>query len=242
MTSIQQGEAHTCSDPARSYLGHFPARDSPGTVTGAWWSWRKVSMGYLSDNELREAGFRSIGANVRVSDKASIYDTDRISIGDNSRIDDFCVVSGSVEIGRNCHLTVFCNLAGGRAGIVLEDFVTLAYGCHVLAQSDDYSGRTMTNSTVPAPYKSETIAPVVIRRHSILGTKSIVLPGVEIAEGTSAGAATLFLESTLPWSIYVGSPARRIKDRSRNLLALEARYLAEDKESDSPSRGRARDV
>ena len=38
-----------------------------------------------------------------------------------------------------------------------------------IAQSDDYSGRTMTNPTVAAKYKHETEAAVRIGRHSILG-------------------------------------------------------------------------
>jgi len=182
-------------------------------------------MAYLSESALASMRFRSIGKNVRISDKAALYDLDRLSVGDNSRIDDFCVVAGDVSIGRNVHVTVFCNLAGGRAGLVLDDFSTLAYGCHVVAQTDDYSGTTMTNSTVPAEFKNETSARVLIGRHAILGTACVVLPGVHIAEGVAAGARTLFTESTEPWSVYVGSPARRIKERSRALLALEQEYL-----------------
>lgn len=155
-----------------------------------------------------------------------IYDADRISIGDNSRVDDFCVLAGQIAIGRNVHVTVFCNLAGGRAGITIEDFATLAYGCQIVAQTDDYSGHTMTNSTVPARFKNETSRAVKIGRHSILGTGTVVLPGVKIEEGVSAGAQTLFIDSTEPWSVYVGSPARRIKERSRHLLELEREYIA----------------
>lgn len=187
-------------------------------------------MAYLSEEQLHSMGFMSLGRNVLISDKASIYDCDRISIGDNSRIDDFCVLAGAITIGRNVHVTVLCNLAGGRAGLSLEDFSTLAYGCHVVAQSDDYSGVTMANSTVPAAYKNETSLPTVVGRHSILGTGCVVLPGVHLAEGTAGGARTLFLESTAPWGVYVGQPARRVKDRSRGLLRLETEYLADNGE------------
>ena len=34
--------------------------------------------------------------------------------------------------------------------------------------------------------------------------------------------------STEAWSIYVGAPARRIKARQRDLLALEQAYLAQE--------------
>jgi len=183
------------------------------------------SMAYLGVHELAALGLRSLGNNVKVSDRAAIYDPERISIGDNARIDDFTVLAGGITIGRNVHVTVFCNLAGGRAGITIADFATLAYGCHVVAQTDDYSGRTMTNSTVPARFKHETSAPVSIGRHVILGTGTVVLPGVNLGDGVSAGARTLFLRSAEPWGVYVGSPARRIKERSRDLLALEREFL-----------------
>lgn len=182
-------------------------------------------MGFLSETTLHQMGFAFLGENVKISDKAALYDIGRMSIGDNSRVDDFTVLAGEITIGRNVHIAVFCNLAGGRAGISMADFSGLAYGCHLIAQSDDYSGSTMTNPTVPAEFKNESSSPVEVGRHAILGTNSIVLPGVTIEEGVSCGAGTIFTKSTEPWSIYVGSPARRVKARSRDLLDLEQRYL-----------------
>ena len=73
-------------------------------------------MAFLSDEQLAALGFKSLGKNVRISDKASIYNPENIVIGDNSRIDDFCVISGRVEIGRNVHIAIFFNVAGGEEG------------------------------------------------------------------------------------------------------------------------------
>ncbi len=182
-------------------------------------------MGYLSDAALSRMGFKRLGENVKISDKASIYNPEQIEIGDNSRIDDFSVVSGRVSLGRNVHVTVFCNIAGGEKGVFLGDFTTLAYGCHVFSQSDDYTGKTMTNSTIPDEYKNETKAPVYIKKHSIVGTGSVVFPGVVLEEGTSVGAMSLVIKSTESWSIYVGVPAKKIKPRCRDLLNLERMYL-----------------
>lgn len=182
-------------------------------------------MAYLSAKKLRDIGFAYLGRNVQVSDKASIYDADRISIGDNSRIDDFCVVSGKVQIGRNVHIAPFCLVAGGEPGISLADFSGLAYGVKIFAQSDDYLGETLTNPTVPAEYKSEIKKPVSIGRHSILGAGAVVMPSANIADGNAIGSMALVTRSTEPWSIYVGVPARRIAERKRDLLELEAAYL-----------------
>lgn len=178
-------------------------------------------MAFLSQKQMDDMGFKKLGRNVLISDKASIYDPEMMEIGDSSRIDDFCVVSGSVKIGRFVHFAVFNNVAGGEAGIVFEDFSGLAYGCHVFSQSDDYSGRSMTNPTVPDKFKKEQKAAVLIGRHSIVGTGSVIVPGVVLGEGTSVGALSLVMKSTDPWSVYFGSPARRLKTRSRELLQYE---------------------
>lgn len=183
-------------------------------------------MAYLSPEQLKSMGFKSLGKNVLISDRASIYNCDQIEAGDHSRIDDFCVVSGQVKIGRNVHITIFCNVAGGEKGVTMEDFTTLAYGCQVFTQSDDYSGRTLTNSTVPDQFKMETKAAVSIGRHSIVGTYSVIFPGVILAEGTSIGAMSLVTKSTEPWSVYFGVPAKKIKNRRRDMLELEQQYLA----------------
>lgn len=185
-------------------------------------------MAFLNKEQLEQMGFKSLGANVCISDKASIYNPEQFVIGNNSRIDDFCVISGKVTIGRNVHIAVFCNVAGGEKGVTLEDFSGLAYGCHVFTQSDDYDGRTLTNPTVPDKYKREIKKAIIIGRHSIVGTNSLIFPGVSLAEGTSVGALSMVTKSTEEWTVYLGSPAKRMKARKRDLLRLEEEYLAEE--------------
>ena len=184
-------------------------------------------MAYLTKDALQAMGFKELGDNVKVSDKASIYNPEEIELGDHSRIDDFCVVSGKVSIGRYCHITPMCLVAGGLPGITLSDFCTLAYGVKIFSQSDDYSGNTMVNSLVPKKYKDEYLAEVLLEKQVIVGAGSIIFPGVTIREGCSVGALTLINESTQPWGIYAGSPARRINDRKQDLLNLEAQFLKE---------------
>lgn len=184
-------------------------------------------MAYYTEQELLELGFKKIGKNVKISTKASIYNHDQIEIGDNSRIDDFCVISGKIKIGRFVHITPMCLFAGGQLGMKVGDFCTFAYGVKIFTQSDDYSGTTMTNSNISKKYKNEFISTVNIAEHSIVGAGSMIMPGVTLAEGTSVGAMSLVRKSTEEWSIYVGNPAKKIKDRSKELLVLEKQFLEE---------------
>jgi len=187
-------------------------------------------MSFLIGTALDQFGFKRLGIDVRISNKASIINPELMEIGDNVRIDDFCVISGKIEFGRNVHVSVMCNMAGGQPGIICEDFVGMSYGVHVFSQSDDYSGATLTNPTVPSAYKNEYRAQVVIKRHSIVGACSVIMPGVVLEEGTAVGAMSLVTKSTEPWSIYVGIPAKRLKARKRDLLKLESAYLQEEAE------------
>lgn len=181
-------------------------------------------MAFLSEEQIAALGFKHVGRDVKISDKAAIYSADQIEIGDHSRIDDFCVVSGRVSIGRNVHVTIMCNIAGGVKGITLADYSTVAYGCHLFSQSDDYSGGSMTNSTIPREFKSEKFAAVHVGKFAIIGARSVILPGVEIGEGTSIGAMSLVTRSTRPWAIYFGVPAKFQGEKERQPLELVLKY------------------
>ena len=182
-------------------------------------------MAYYSVEELLKLGFKFVGKNVKISTKASIYNFEDIEIGNNSRIDDFCVLSGKIKIGKNVHFAPFCLVSGGEKGIVFEDFSGLAYNVSIFSQSDDYSGRTLTNPTIPKIYKNELIKRIVIGKHSIIGAGSMIMPGVDLSEGTAIGAMSLVRKTTEEWSIYLGNPAKIIKKRKKDLLELEKLYI-----------------
>lgn len=184
-------------------------------------------MAYLTEQQLHDIGFKKLGKNIKISDKASIYNAEKIEIGDNSRIDDFCILSGKIKIGRNVHFAAMCLVAGGEEGVHFSDFSGLAYQVQVFSQSDDYSGRSLTNPTIPKHFKHELKKPVFLGKHVIVGAGSIILPGVEIAEGCSIGALSLVNKSTEVWGIYAGNPAKRIKERKKDLLLLEKNFLEE---------------
>lgn len=183
-------------------------------------------MAYLTKDALAAIGFKALGEEVKISDRAAIYNPETISIGSNVRIDDFCVLSGKIHFGSHCHIAVFCNIAGGSEGVYFEDFSGLAYGCHVFSQSDDYSGHSMAGPVIPERFKSVTHKAVVLQRHVIVGTGSVILPGVTLAEGTAVGALSLVNRSTEPWGLYAGCPAKRLKNRAKDILAREREFLA----------------
>lgn len=182
---------------------------------------------FYNENELSELGLKHYGKNVKISKLAVFYKSNLISIGNNSRIDDFCAVSGEVSIGNNVHITVHCSITASISPIVIDDFVGIAAGCHIFSSMDDFSGKTLTNPTIPVKYKDIEHGTVKIGKHSIIGASSVIFPSVDVGEGSAIGAMTLVNKSTDPWGIYVGVPARKLKDRSEDLKKLEELYLNE---------------
>ena len=51
------------------------------------------------------------------------------------------------------------------------------------------------------------------------------MPGVTFGEGAILGANSLALKSLEPWTIYVGSPAKPIKIRKKELILQHAKEL-----------------
>jgi len=113
----------------------------------------------------------------------------------------------------------------GRAGIVLNDFSNVSSGVRIYSISDDYSGVSMTNATIPEKFKNLAMGRVVLGRHTIIGSGSIILPGVHLADGCAIGALSLVNKTTEPWGIYAGVPARRLRERSRELLTREGDFF-----------------
>lgn len=182
-------------------------------------------MAYLTREELHKLDFAYLGNDVKISSKASLDKSYLMSIGHRSRIDDFCAISGYVTIGSNVHVAVHSSITASLDEIVLSDFSGLAFSCHVFSSSDDYSGESLTNPTIPISYKSVKSGPIFMGRHVILGAGTIVFPGITIGDGCSFGARSVVNKNAEPWGVYVGIPARRIRERSRSLLALEIQYL-----------------
>ncbi len=186
-----------------------------------------MSNSFYSQEELKEIGFKKVGNNVLISKKASIYSPEKIEIGNNVRIDDFCIVSGNILLGNYIHIAASSLLYGSEKGIIMEDFTTLSSKVSVYAISDDYSGNSLTNPMIPDKYKKLDKGPVILRKHVIIGSGTVILPNLIIGEGTAVGALSLVKKNLEEWSIYAGNPIKKIKDRSKKLLELEEQFLNE---------------
>jgi len=182
-------------------------------------------MPFLQDEQIHAMGFRYLGKNVRISDKASIYNPSKISIDDHARIDDFCILSageGGITIGKYVHIGCYSSLIG-EGSIILEDFSGISGRVSIYSSNDDYSGDYMAHPTVPEEYRHVEHGNVILRKHAIIGAGAIILPNCEIGMGAVVGALSFVKENCQEFGVYAGCPAKRIKWRERKLLELESK-------------------
>ena len=184
--------------------------------------------GYLDEIGIKRLGLKSVGENVLISEKACIYMPEKITIGSNVRIDDFCIVVGDITLGSYIHISPFASIHGtGGGSVMMKDFTGLGSYATIYAGSDDFNGGTLTNSTVPKEYCKIISGDVVLEKHCLIGIKSVLLPKAYMKEGSVLGAMSLLNKKTKPWSVYFGSPARRINDRNKEVLEYEEKFKEE---------------
>lgn len=175
---------------------------------------------FLTTGELTKLGFKSIGRNCLISRNAQFYGVQNISIGDNVRIDDFCIVSGNVSIGSNIHISAFVALYGSK-GIIIEDYTGISSRSTIYSAMDDFSGNYLVGSIHPAEKTNVCGGTVVVRKFAHIGANCLVFPDLTIGEGSVIGAMSMVRHSVDEWGIYAGIPIRKIKDRSDKLKQME---------------------
>lgn len=178
---------------------------------------------FYNTEELKTLGFKRIGKDILLSKKASIYNPEKIVLGSNLRIDDFCIISagvGEIEIEDHVHIAPFC-LISGSAKIHISKYSGLSSHCRIYSSSDDYTGGFMTNPTIPKELRNVISKPVLLGEHVIVGSGSIILPGVTLNIGCAIGANSMVNRDCDEFYIYHGNPIKKLNRRSREFLQIQ---------------------
>ena len=166
------------------------------------------------------------GKNVIIGKTVRIRYPELVSIGDNCIIDDFTYISSSLDLKDNVHISSGTTIIGGRnSAVSFDQFSTTAPNVVLSAGSDDYNDGIAT-PMVPLDFKAGVvIGKIIIGRHCIIGSGSVVLPNVIFYDGACLGALSLAKKDLDAWSLYAGIPAKKIKDRNKeNILELERKF------------------
>jgi dTDP-4-amino-4,6-dideoxy-D-glucose acyltransferase len=190
-----------------------------------------MAADWYTREELLGLGLGAFGEDVLIDPGAKLLNPSRIFIGSHVRIDSFVFIgagAGGVHIGDHVHLAVGACIFGGGGRVDLESFTGLAARAEIYTANDDYTGECLTNPTVPDEFKNVARGDVVLRRHALVGTGSVIMPGVVVGVGAAVGALSFVGRSVPDFAVVAGHPARRIGKRHDGMLALEQELLARE--------------
>ncbi len=171
-----------------------------------------MNNSFYSIKELEQLGFLSVGEDVYISKKASFYNYEKISIGNHVRIDDFCILSGSISIGNYVHISAFSALYG-KAGIKIGNYCGISPRCTLLSVTDDFSGKAMISPMVPQELTKLKSGKIILNDFAQVGTNSVVMPDCVFEEGAVCGAFSFVNKNLSAWSVNTGIPCRFLKKR-----------------------------
>lgn len=170
---------------------------------------------YIRD-ELVSAGIK-IGNNVFIADDVILHNPQNITIGDNVRIDTQCVLiagkNHKITIGSNIHISAGCYFYGNSGDITMEDCTCTSARCTLYTANDDYTEGYMANSVISEEFKKVKMGSILLKKHSLVGCYSVILPDVTLEYATSVGAHSLVKNNTEAFDIVGGTPAKFIKKR-----------------------------
>tara|TARA_R110000824_G_scaffold50368_3_gene140719 strand:+ start:1291 stop:1878 length:588 start_codon:yes stop_codon:yes gene_type:complete len=184
--------------------------------------------GWHTREYLKSLNLQSLGENVYISSKCSIYGASNISIGDNVRIDDFCVITskrGNLLLEGNNHIGALTYL-NGNGGVTFKKYSGVSSRCSIYSETDDYEGGYLTNPTIPNEYKNVKNGAVYIGLHVVVGTNSTILPGAHLSDYCSIGCNSVVSGKTKESLFHMGFPLMGIKKRDKEGISkMENAYI-----------------
>jgi acetyltransferase-like isoleucine patch superfamily enzyme len=156
-----------------------------------------VDPGFIHGKNLKMGYFNVIGK-ARVGNNCEICNfvllKDDTKIGNNCFIDSYVLSSGSCQIGNRVIMRYRTVIA---RNVIIEDDVFFTAGV----------------KTIFLDHKRKaTPKPLIIKSGCYFGDNCIIMGGIIVAENCIIGAGAFVNKDTGPGGVYVGTPARRMRD------------------------------
>lgn len=155
---------------------------------------------------------KSKGKNFKVGPNVILYNRKEITVGKNVFIGDGTVIGGKVkvQIGDN-----------------------VMFGPEVMIRGGDHNFSVVGKPMFKVKDGGLNL-PIIIENDVWIGTRVIILKGVRIREGSVIGAGAIVTRDTLPYSIFIGTPAKPVKCRftkknlEQHLKSVDSAYTVDE--------------
>lgn len=150
-------------------------------------------LGYAIRRKLVSILAEKCGRNVIIKQNAYLGSATGLKLGDHSQIGERSRIGPHVTIGND---------------VVMGPEVVLMTTSHAF---EDPETPIRLQGSVP-------IKPIVIGDDVWIGTRVVVLPGVQIGTGSVIGANSLVTKDIPPYAVWGGVPAKHIRNRGDKLI------------------------
>lgn len=199
-------------------------------------SWIPGTLGLFLRKIFYRFLMRKVGRGVAFGRNITIRHPHKISIGDHSFIDDYAVLDAKGEknqgiaIGQNVIVGRNTILSCKQGSIHLKDYANISANCSLLSETEITVGKysflaghcylvaggnhSFSRTDIPIMFQpSLTKGGIHIGEDCWLGASVTVLDGVSLGRGCVIGAGAVVIDSFPEYSVAVGNPAKKIKDR-----------------------------
>lgn len=156
---------------------------------------------------------KKCGKNARVYNLAKIINPEYAELDDHCLILDYTFIDAakSFKLGKYSEITWHC-LIEGASFVHIGDRCFIGPGTKILGSTYKFDGYYSVQH-LPQGASEISYGGVTIEDDAYIGANCIIMPGVTIGEGALIGAGSFVNQDVDPWSIYIGSPAKKVRDR-----------------------------
>lgn len=151
-----------------------------------------------------------------------------MEVGNHVAIDSGFYITTAANLGDYIHIAPYVSVIGGERGsLIMGNFTNISAGGKIICGSDEFMGAGLiTAPGIPDEYRDNLkVAPVIFEDFANVGTGVTILPGITLAQGSVIGACSLVTKNTEPWTMYIGSPAKPYKARTKEKMIEFAKRL-----------------